>query len=89
MLDTVLELLGNFHESAEYPLLCARIQAEIDGLLSRVQTYYVNVLDVDDVLKAARDKPLSTDSAKVVAEITELLVKLPSDELIMIRGLLV
>ena len=89
MLDTVLELLGNFQESVEYPLLCERVQAEIDGILSKAQTYYVNVLDVDDILKAARDKPLSTDSAKVVAEITGLLAKLPTDELIMIRGLLV
>ena len=88
MLDTVLELLGDFHENAEYPLMCSRIQAEIDGLLSRAQTYYVNVLDVDDILKAARAKPISADAAKVVAEITGLLAKLPTDELIMIRGLL-
>ena len=89
MLDTVLELLGDFHENAEYPLMCSRIQAEIDAILSRAQTYYVNVLDVDDVLMLARAKPLSVDTAKVVGEILGLLVKLPTDELIMVRGLLV
>ena len=89
MLDTVLELLGNFQESLEYPLLCERVQAEIDGILSNAQTYYVNVLDVDDILKAARAKQLSADAAKVVGEVLGFLVKLPSDELIMIRGLLV
>jgi hypothetical protein len=88
-MEAALELMANFHESSEYPVLCERIKAEVNDRLSRAQIHYTNILESAEMLKAAQAKVLSEPVETALTKILEILAKLPSDEISMILGLLV
>lgn len=88
MSEIALQILEGAQASTEYPLICERIKAELDAILSRAQTHYTNILESGAVLNEVRAKLLSGSGANTVVQVLAAVISLPMEELMKFRGLL-
>jgi hypothetical protein len=89
MTDTILRIIEDAHESTEYAFIHERIKAEIDAILSRAQTHYVNIIETQSNLNTARAIPLSDSAAQTITTLLEIIGTMKMDDLLALRGLLI
>ena len=88
MTDTVLRILEDCRESTEYNSIYERIKVEVDAILSKSQTHYVNIIETHNHLNSVRAILISNSALKIITEILEIIRTMKSDELHILHGLL-
>lgn len=89
MTDAVLRIIGDAHESTEYAFIHERIKAEIDAILSRAQTHYVNIIETQSNLNSTRATLLSDSATQTIMAVLGIITTMTMEDLLALRGLLV